>query len=108
MPSSRFRWLTGIVVPVTALIDTGKRQVVWVETAPGMFEPRDVQVGERMDDKVQILSGIKTGDKVAVSGGYLLDSESQLKGGGGTDHSQHGGAKPDEKEQEGTGQRRIR
>lgn len=83
----------GIIVPITAIIDTGKRQVVWVETTPGMFEPRDVQVGERVDDKVQILAGLKQGDKVAVSGGYLIDSESQLKGGGGTDHSQHTGAK---------------
>lgn len=73
----------GIIVPVTAIIDTGKRQVVWVETTPGMFEPRDVQVGERIEEKVQILSGLKAGDKVAVSGGYLIDSESQLKGGGG-------------------------
>ena len=70
----------GIVIPVTAIIDTGKRQVVWVETSPGMFEPRDVQVGERNEDQAQILSGLKTGDMVAVSGGYLIDSESQLKG----------------------------
>jgi Cu(I)/Ag(I) efflux system membrane fusion protein len=76
----------GIVIPVTAVIDTGKRQVVWVETTPGMFEPRDVQVGERIEEKVQILSGLKSGDKVAVSGGYLIDSESQLKGGGGHDN----------------------
>jgi membrane fusion protein, copper/silver efflux system len=90
----------GIVVPVTAVIDTGKRQVVWVETSPGMFEPRDVQAGERIDDKVQILSGIKAGDKVAVSGSYLIDSESQLKGGGTQDHSQHsGGPKPETKGQ---------
>jgi Cu(I)/Ag(I) efflux system membrane fusion protein len=88
----------GIVVPVTAVIDTGKRQVVWVETTPGMFEPRDVQVGERIEEKLQILSGLKPGEKVAVSGGYLIDSESQLKG-GGQDHSQHTGAKPDTKGQ---------
>lgn len=87
----------GIIIPMTAVIDTGKRQVVWVETSPGMFEPRDVQVGERVDDKLQILSGIKPGDKVAVSGGYLIDSESQLKGGSGTDHSQHGGGKPEDR-----------
>ena len=73
--------VTGIVIPVTAVIDTGKRQVVWVETAPGMFESRDVQVGERVEDKLQILSGLKAGDKVAVSGGYLIDSESQLQSG---------------------------
>ncbi len=86
--------VTGIVIPVTAVIDTGKRQVAWVETAPGMFEPRNVQVGERVDDKFQILSGLKAGDKVAVSGGYLIDSEAQLKGGGGQDHSKHTGGKP--------------
>jgi Cu(I)/Ag(I) efflux system membrane fusion protein len=91
----------GIVIPATAVIDTGKRQAVWVETSPGMFEPREVQAGERIDDKVQILSGIKAGDKVAVSGSYLIDSESQLKGGGGQDHSQHsGGAKPETKGQQ--------
>ena len=71
--------VTGIVIPVTAVIDTGKRQVVWVESAPGVFQPRDVRVGERVDDKLQILSGLKAGDKVAVSGGYLIDSESQLQ-----------------------------
>ncbi|MBI2353886.1 MAG: efflux RND transporter periplasmic adaptor subunit [Deltaproteobacteria bacterium] len=72
-----------IVVPVTAVMDTGKRQVVWVETSPGMFEPRDVKVGQQTNDRIQILAGLKQGDKVAASGGYLIDSESQLKGGGG-------------------------
>jgi len=84
-----------IVVPVTAVIDTGKRQVVWVETSTGMFEPRDVQVGQTSNDKIQILSGLTTGDKVAVSGGYLIDSESQLKGGGG--HENMPGMKMDDK-----------
>jgi Cu(I)/Ag(I) efflux system membrane fusion protein len=88
----------GVVLPVTAIMDTGKRQVVWVEVQPGVFEPRDVQAGERIGDKVQIISGIKPGEKVAVSGAYLIDSESQLRGGGPQDHSQHtGGAKPDGK-----------
>lgn len=90
----------GIILPATAVIDTGKRQIVWIETSAGMFEPRDVQVGERVEEKVQILSGIEPGDKVAVSGGYLIDSESQLKGSGGADHSQHTGvAKPETKGQ---------
>jgi Cu(I)/Ag(I) efflux system membrane fusion protein len=71
-----------IVLPLTAVIDTGKRQVVWVESSPGTFEPHDVVLGQKSGDKVQILSGISSGDKVAVSGGYLIDSESQLKGGG--------------------------
>jgi len=83
-----------MVVPVTAVMDTGKRQVAWVETSPGMFEPRDVQLGQRTDDKVQVLSGLKPGDKVAVSGAYLIDSESQLRGGG---HETMPGMKMDDK-----------
>ncbi|MDD2852032.1 MAG: efflux RND transporter periplasmic adaptor subunit [Desulfuromonadaceae bacterium] len=99
---------SGIVVPVTAVMDTGKRQVVWVETSAGMFEPRDVQVGQRTDDKIQILSGINPGDKVAVSGGYLIDSESQLKGAGGRENmpgmnmDEPKGAKPAAPEKRGT------
>lgn len=94
---------SAIVIPVTAVMDSGKRQVVWVESSTGMFEPRDVLVGQRTDDKIQILSGINPGDKVAVSGGYLIDSESQLKGGGAADHSQHtNGAKPEVKGQPAT------
>jgi Cu(I)/Ag(I) efflux system membrane fusion protein len=95
----------GIVLPATAVMDTGKRQVVWVETQPGVFEPRDVQAGERIGDKVQIISGINTGDKVAVSGAYLIDSESQLRGGGTPDHSQHGGTKPEAKGQPAPGKK---
>ena len=82
-----------LAVPASAVMDTGKRQVVWVETQPGMFEPRDVQAGARVGDKVQILSGLNRGDKVAVSGGYLIDSESQLtSGSGGGGHEGHAGA----------------
>lgn len=87
-----------VVVPITAVMDSGKQQTVWVEIQPGVFEPRMVQVGQRTDDRIQILSGVKAGEKVAVSGAYLIDSESKLRGGGGEDHSQHvGGAKPESK-----------
>jgi len=87
-----------VVVPVTAVMDSGRQQTVWVEVQPGVFEPRMVQVGQRTGDRVQILSGVKAGEKVAVSGAYLIDSESKLRGGGGEDHSQHtGGAKPESK-----------
>lgn len=72
-----------LAVPVAAVIDTGQRQVLWVETKPGMFEPREVKVGARAGDQLQILNGLKAGEKVASSGGYLIDSEAQLKGTGG-------------------------
>ena len=80
---------SAVVVPVGAVMDTGKRQVVWVETQPGMFEPRDVKVGAREGSSIQILSGVNAGEKVAASGGYLIDSEAQLKGSAGG-HEGHG------------------
>ena len=69
-----------VVVPISAVIDTGKRQVVWVESSPGLFERREVQTGGRSGEKIQIFSGLRAGEKVAISGGYLIDSESQLNG----------------------------
>ena len=84
-----------LAVPASAVMDTGKRQIVWVEMQAGMFEPRDVQVGARVGDNVQIISGLAQGEKVAASGGYLIDSESQLKGGGGS-HEAMPGMKMDE------------
>ena len=92
---------SAIVVPVTAVMDTGKRQLVWVETSPGMFEPRDVQVGQRRTTRSRSCPASNPGDKVAVSGGYLIDSESQLKGGGGHgSQPAYGGAKPAAKGQQ--------
>ena len=70
---------SSLVVPASAVMDTGKRQVVWVEVKEGMFEPRDVKAGAKAGDNIQILSGLKAGEKVASSGGYLIDSEAQLK-----------------------------
>ncbi|NTW52568.1 MAG: efflux RND transporter periplasmic adaptor subunit [Chlorobiaceae bacterium] len=70
----------GIALPVTAVMDSGKRQLVWVERSPGTFQPRQVVVGERIGDRIQILSGLNQGDKVVISGAYLIDSESQLNG----------------------------
>jgi len=86
---------TAIAVPVTG---DGHRNaaVAWVEMKPGMFEPRDVKVGARVGDMLQVLSGVKAGEKVAASGAYLIDSESQLKGTGGG-HEGMPGMKMDEK-----------
>ncbi len=68
-----------IVVPSSVVISTGKRNVVWIEVKENRFEPRDVVVGIQTDDRVEILSGLKISDVVAVTGGYLIDSESQLQ-----------------------------
>jgi len=69
----------GVVFPDSAVMDTGSRQIVFVETAPGTFEPREVHVTNRADGKVQVQSGVEAGDKVVVHANFLLDSESRLK-----------------------------
>jgi RND family efflux transporter MFP subunit len=69
----------GVVVPEAALLDTGVRTVVFVETAPGTFEPREVAVGSRGEGRAEILSGVREGERVAVQANFLLDSESRLR-----------------------------
>ena len=71
--------VTGVVIPDSALIETGLRQIVFVDTGDGSFEPREVKVGVRGNGKAQILSGVKAGEKVAVRANFLLDSESKLR-----------------------------
>ena len=69
-----------LTVPATAIVDRGQKQFVWVEVSPGSFAPRQVTVGSRTPERVEILSGLKAGEMVAVEGGFLLDSEAQLRG----------------------------
>ncbi|WP_334223832.1 efflux RND transporter periplasmic adaptor subunit [Thiosocius teredinicola] len=66
-------------VPAEAVITTGKRDTVVMALGEGRFQPVDVVTGMRTDDKVEILSGIKAGDEVVVSGQFLIDSESSLQ-----------------------------
>ena len=68
-----------LVVPRAAVLETGRRSLVWVETTSNTFEPRAVSVGMRGDRLVEISSGLSAGEKVASSGGFLIDSESSLQ-----------------------------
>ena len=68
----------GIVIPDSAVIDTGVRQVVFVQSGDG-FEPRVVRVGNRGDGQALILAGLSEGEQVAVRANFLLDSESRLR-----------------------------
>lgn len=70
----------GVVVPDSAVLDTGVRQIVFVETAPGRYEPRLVTVLWRGEGKAQLAAGaIGEGERVAVKANFLLDSESRLR-----------------------------
>jgi RND family efflux transporter MFP subunit len=70
---------SGVAVPDSALIETGLRQIVFVDLGGGSLEPREVKVGVRGEGKAQILSGVNEGERVAVRANFLLDSESKLK-----------------------------
>jgi membrane fusion protein, copper/silver efflux system len=68
-----------LTVPVSAVIDSGSRQVVIVERGEGLFEPRPVKLGLRSDGFIEIRDGLKAGDKVVVTANFLIDAESNLR-----------------------------
>lgn len=67
-------------IPDDAVIDTGTRQIVYVDKGDGYFEPREVMLGIRSEGFREVLMGLKAGEKVASSATFLIDSEAQLKG----------------------------
>ncbi len=68
-----------LVVPEDAVLDTGERQVVFVVLPGGHFLPREVRVGARFDDLLQIVEGLEAGDTVVSGAAFLIDSESKLR-----------------------------
>lgn len=69
-----------LAIPSDSVIDTGERQVVYVDQGDGYFEPREVMLGISADGLREVLKGLKAGDKIASSAAFLIDSEAQLKG----------------------------
>ena len=69
-----------VLVPAEAVIETGKRSVVIVAAGEGRFMPVDVDVGRQSGDLVEIRKGLAVGQRVVVSGQFLIDSEASLKG----------------------------
>ncbi len=70
---------TTLTVPTEAVIATGKRNVV-VLASEGKFQPVDVEIGREGGGSTEILSGLKAGQQVVISGQFLIDSEASLKG----------------------------
>lgn len=68
-----------LVVPASAVIDSGNRQVVIVAKGEGRFQPRAVKLGMRGGDQVEILDGVTEGEDVVTSANFLIDAESNLK-----------------------------
>jgi RND family efflux transporter MFP subunit len=68
-----------IIVPEEAVLDSGTEQHVFVVHEGGVFEPRKITIGPVVDGHAVILSGLKAGETIVVSGNFLIDSESGLK-----------------------------
>lgn len=89
---------SALVVPATAVLFTGRRNVVWVEMKSNVFQPREVELGINSGSFIEVLSGLEEDDIVVTSGGYLLESESQLQQPGGSSGGhQHDGTKQESK-----------
>jgi len=68
-----------LAIPDDAVIDTGTRQVVYVDKGEGYFEPREVMLGMSVEGFREVIKGLKSGEKIAASATFLIDSEAQLK-----------------------------
>jgi Cu(I)/Ag(I) efflux system membrane fusion protein len=69
-----------LLVPSEAIIQTGKRSVVMVTQGDGKFQPVEVETGSESDGQTEIRKGLESGQKIVVSGQFLIDSEASLKG----------------------------
>jgi membrane fusion protein, copper/silver efflux system len=65
-------------VPAEAMLDSGLKKTVFVEKCAGIFEPREVETGRSFGNRVEVVSGLKEGERIAISGTFLLDSESRM------------------------------
>jgi len=68
-----------LAVPASAILNSGERQVVLQALGNGRFQPQEVKTGMRAGDYIEILDGLKEGDKVVTSADFLIDSESNLR-----------------------------
>ena len=69
-----------LVVPADAIVDSGLRKTVFVDRGNGYFEPRLVETGWRVGDDVEVKKGLALGERIVISGTFLVDSESRMKG----------------------------
>jgi Cu(I)/Ag(I) efflux system membrane fusion protein/cobalt-zinc-cadmium efflux system membrane fusion protein len=68
-----------LVVPASGVLQSGTRQIVFVDRGSGYLEPRQVLLGQRAGDEYIVLSGLKSGEHIVTSANFLVDSESQLQ-----------------------------
>ena len=71
--------IDAVVVPDQAIIRSGERNIAVIALGGGYFDPREVKLGVQSEGYVQVLDGIKEGEKLVISSQFLIDSESNLK-----------------------------
>ena len=70
----------GLTIPVSAIMPTGSRSLVFVDKGEGKLEPRPVQLGGKYGDSYEVQSGLKAGERVVASANFLIDAESKVQG----------------------------
>ena len=68
-----------IGVPADAVLDSGLKKTVFVDRGQVYFEPRQVETGWRLGNRIEITRGLSPGERIAVSGAFLIDSESRME-----------------------------
>jgi hypothetical protein len=68
-----------LVIPTSGVLQSGTRQIVFVERSDGYLDPREVELGPRIGDDFIVLKGLKAGEQIVTSANFLIDSESQLQ-----------------------------
>lgn len=71
-----------LFVPASAVMWTGERSLVYLRARPGepVFEMREIQIGERAGDRIEVVSGLKSGEEIVTHGTFTIDAAAQLKG----------------------------
>lgn len=82
-----------LAVPASSVINTGDRKAVWVHLGGNRFAPREVSFGARADDYFIVLEGLEEGEHIVSQGGFLLDSEAELRSFGATSEKEETGEK---------------
>jgi multidrug efflux pump subunit AcrA (membrane-fusion protein) len=67
-----------LAIPRSALIQTGERQIAFVEQSAGVYAPREIKTGLSGKDFIEVLSGLSEGEMVVTSANFLIDSESRI------------------------------
>lgn len=67
------------VVPKSAVVRTGERSIVFVDRGEGRISPREITVGLRFEDDLEVISGLAPGERVVTSATFVVDSESRLR-----------------------------